>query len=80
MCVCSAEPTGAAAAAQASNPTLQEHALWNPVSPDTEFVFDVSFWSYLEDLVNALDSVNVHCLSLGLVIQGCCVPAVQSLQ
>ena len=66
VCVCSVELTVAAAAAQASNPALQEHALQNPVSPDTEIVFGVPLWSEQEDLVDALDDVDVHCMSSGL--------------
>ena len=50
----------AAAAAQAINPALQVRALQNRVSPDTEDVFDDSFWANLDVVVNALDNVNAR--------------------
>ena len=50
----------AAAAAQAINPALQVRALQNRVSPDTEEVFDDSFWANLDVVVNALDNVNAR--------------------
>ncbi len=57
---CSAKSTVAAAAAQAINPALQVRALQNRVSPDTEEVFDDSFWANLDVVVNALDNVNAR--------------------
>ncbi|CAL5220461.1 g2482 [Coccomyxa viridis] len=56
----SAKSTVAAAAAQAINPALQVRALQNRVSPDTEEVFDDSFWANLDVVVNALDNVNAR--------------------
>ena len=58
--LCSAKSTVAAAAAQAINPALQVRALQNRVSPDTEEVFDDSFWANLDVVVNALDNVNAR--------------------
>jgi ubiquitin-activating enzyme E1 len=59
-CYCSAKSTVAAAAAQAINPALHVLALQNRVSPDTEDVFDDTFWSKLDIVVNALDNVNAR--------------------
>lgn len=58
--VCSAKSTVAAAAAQDINPALKVRALQNRVSPDTEDVFDDTFWANLDVVVNALDNVNAR--------------------
>ena len=45
------------AAATALNPGFQPRALQNRVSVDTEGVFNDSFWTSLDLVVNALDNV-----------------------
>lgn len=50
----------AAAAAKRINPSLNVVALQNRVSPDTEDVFNDSFWERLDVVVNALDNVNAR--------------------
>ncbi|BDA45843.1 Ubiquitin-activating enzyme E1 1 [Coccomyxa sp. Obi] len=56
----SAKSTVASAAAQDINPALKVRALQNRVSPDTEDVFDDTFWANLDVVVNALDNVNAR--------------------
>lgn len=46
-----------AAAASALNPSFKPKALQNRVSPETEGVFNDSFWGSLDIVVNALDNV-----------------------
>lgn len=48
------------AAATALNPNFQPKALQNRVSPDTENIFDDSFWNSLDLIVNALDNVTAR--------------------
>lgn len=55
-----AKSTVAASAATAINPHLKIEALQNRVSPDTENVFDDSFWDNLDVVLNALDNVNAR--------------------
>lgn len=55
-----AKSTVAASAATAINPHLKIEALQNRVSPDTENVFDDSFWDNLDVILNALDNVNAR--------------------
>jgi ubiquitin-activating enzyme E1 len=55
-----AKSTVAASAATAINPHLKVEALQNRVSPDTENVFDDSFWDSLDVVLNALDNVNAR--------------------
>lgn len=50
----------AATAAMRINPGLHMRALQNRVSPETEGVFDDTFWSGLDCVVNALDNVNAR--------------------
>ncbi|KAH7624317.1 hypothetical protein Ndes2526B_g00502 [Nannochloris sp. 'desiccata'] len=52
--------TVAATAAQKINPALQVTALQNRVSPETEEVFNDSYWEQLDFVVNALDNVNAR--------------------
>ena len=52
--------TVAAAAACAINTSLNVKALQNRVSPETEEVFDDSFWESLDFVVNALDNVTAR--------------------
>jgi ubiquitin-activating enzyme E1 len=52
--------TAAAKAARAINPGLRVAALQNRVSPETEAVFDDSFWERTDVVVNALDNVNAR--------------------
>jgi ubiquitin-activating enzyme E1 len=52
--------TVAARAAQQLNPALRVAALQNRVSPETEAVFDDSFWERTDVVVNALDNVNAR--------------------
>jgi ubiquitin-activating enzyme E1 len=52
--------TAAARAACAINPALRVAALQNRVSPETEAVFDDSFWERTDLVVNALDNVNAR--------------------
>ena len=55
-----AKSTVAASAAVAINKHLNIEALQNRVSPETENVFDDSFWENLNVVVNALDNVNAR--------------------
>jgi ubiquitin-activating enzyme E1 len=50
----------AGAAAKRINPALNVTALQNRVSPETEEVFNDSFWTGLDVVVNALDNVNAR--------------------
>ncbi|PSC67218.1 Ubiquitin-activating enzyme E1 2 [Micractinium conductrix] len=47
-------------AAAKINPALRMNALQNRVSPETEGVFNDSFWEGLDVVVNALDNVNAR--------------------
>ncbi|KAH7837468.1 hypothetical protein Vadar_014164 [Vaccinium darrowii] len=53
-----AKSTVAASAAVAINPNFHAEALQNRVSPETENVFDDTFWENLSVVVNVLDNVN----------------------
>lgn len=55
-----AKSTIAATAAKSINGGFQVEALQNRVSPDTEEVFNDSFWQGLDIVVNALDNVNAR--------------------
>lgn len=55
-----AKSTVAAAAAVAINPSLQVEALQNRASPETENVFDDTFWGSLDVVINALDNVTAR--------------------
>ncbi|KAK8955955.1 Ubiquitin-activating enzyme E1 2 [Platanthera guangdongensis] len=55
-----AKSTVAAAAAAAINPSLRIEALQNRASPDTESVFDDTFWESLDVVINALDNVTAR--------------------
>ncbi|XP_020583195.1 ubiquitin-activating enzyme E1 1-like [Phalaenopsis equestris] len=55
-----AKSTVAAAAAAAINPSLHIEALQNRASPETENVFDDSFWESLDVVINALDNVTAR--------------------
>uniref|UniRef100_A0A1D1Y6H3 E1 ubiquitin-activating enzyme n=2 Tax=Anthurium amnicola TaxID=1678845 RepID=A0A1D1Y6H3_9ARAE len=55
-----AKSTVAASAACSINPTLRIEALQNRASPETENVFNDSFWGSLDVVVNALDNVNAR--------------------
>jgi ubiquitin-activating enzyme E1 len=55
-----AKSTIAATAATAINGGFQVEALQNRVSPDTEEVFNDSFWQGLDVVLNALDNVNAR--------------------
>ncbi|PHT61463.1 hypothetical protein T459_34688 [Capsicum annuum] len=55
-----AKSTVAAAAAALINPQLQIEALQNRVGPETENVFDDTFWENLSVVINALDNVNAR--------------------
>ncbi|GAB4824302.1 E1 ubiquitin-activating protein, variant 3 [Ancistrocladus abbreviatus] len=55
-----AKSTVAAAAAVAINPHLHIEALQNRVGPETENVFDDTFWENLTAVINALDNVNAR--------------------
>ncbi|KAL4558393.1 hypothetical protein LXL04_036593 [Taraxacum kok-saghyz] len=55
-----AKSTVAASAASTINPRLQIEALQNRVGPETESVFDDTFWENLDVVVNALDNVNAR--------------------
>ncbi|XP_031388388.1 ubiquitin-activating enzyme E1 1 isoform X1 [Punica granatum] len=55
-----AKSTVAAAAAASINPRLKIEALQNRVGPETENVFDDSFWENLSVVINALDNVNAR--------------------
>ena len=56
----SAKSAVAARAAGGLNGAFNVEALQNRVSPDTEDVFDDSFWGNLDLVVNALDNVNAR--------------------
>ncbi|XP_011003623.1 PREDICTED: ubiquitin-activating enzyme E1 1-like isoform X1 [Populus euphratica] len=55
-----AKSTVAASAAALINPHLKIEALQNRVGPETENVFDDTFWENLTAVVNALDNVNAR--------------------
>ncbi|XP_073034407.1 ubiquitin-activating enzyme E1 1-like isoform X2 [Primulina eburnea] len=55
-----AKSTVAASAASLINPRLHVEALQNRASPETENVFDDSFWENLSVVINALDNVNAR--------------------
>lgn len=55
-----AKSTVASSAAIAINPAFRAVALQNRVSPNTENVFDDTFWEGLDLIVNALDNVNAR--------------------
>ncbi|OAY24226.1 ubiquitin-activating enzyme E1 1 isoform X2 [Manihot esculenta] len=55
-----AKSTVAAAAAASINPSLNIEALQNRVGPETENVFDDTFWENLTVVINALDNVNAR--------------------
>ncbi|XP_071737960.1 ubiquitin-activating enzyme E1 1-like isoform X2 [Rutidosis leptorrhynchoides] len=55
-----AKSTVAATAAKLINPHFQIEALQNRVGPETESVFDDTFWENLNVVVNALDNVNAR--------------------
>ncbi|CAN4113790.1 unnamed protein product [Withania somnifera] len=50
----------AAAAALSINPQLQTEVLQNCVGPETENVFDDTFWENLSVVINVLDNVNAR--------------------
>ncbi|MFS7945623.1 putative ubiquitin/SUMO-activating enzyme E1, THIF-type NAD/FAD binding, ubiquitin-activating enzyme [Helianthus anomalus] len=55
-----AKSTVAATAATLINPNFHIEALQNRASPDTENVFDDTFWEDLSVVINALDNVNAR--------------------
>ncbi|KAF6164867.1 hypothetical protein GIB67_017070 [Kingdonia uniflora] len=55
-----AKSTVAASAVSLINPRLHVEALQNRASPETESVFNDSFWENLNVVVNALDNVNAR--------------------
>ncbi|KAK1323707.1 Ubiquitin-activating enzyme E1 1 [Acorus calamus] len=55
-----AKSTVAATAARVINPALHIEALQNRAGPETENVFDDSFWENLNVVINALDNVNAR--------------------
>ncbi|XP_068340086.1 ubiquitin-activating enzyme E1 1-like [Pyrus communis] len=55
-----AKSTVAASAATLINGSLNVEALQNRASPDTENVFDDTFWENLDVVINALDNVNAR--------------------
>lgn len=55
-----AKSTVAASVASAINPSLHIEALQNRASPETENVFDDSFWEGLDVVINALDNINAR--------------------
>uniref|UniRef100_A0A5B6ZM50 E1 ubiquitin-activating enzyme n=1 Tax=Davidia involucrata TaxID=16924 RepID=A0A5B6ZM50_DAVIN len=55
-----AKSTVAATAASLINPRLHIEALQNRASPETENVFDDTFWENLSVVINALDNVNAR--------------------
>lgn len=55
-----AKSTVAASAAAVINPHLKIEALQNRASPETENVFDDTFWENLNVVLNALDNVNAR--------------------
>ncbi|KAH9620021.1 hypothetical protein KSS87_011382 [Heliosperma pusillum] len=52
--------TVAATAAASMNPSFRIEALQNRASPETENVFDDTFWENLSVIINALDNVNAR--------------------
>ncbi|CAI0474824.1 unnamed protein product [Linum tenue] len=63
-----AKSTVAASAASLINPNFNIEALQNRASPETESVFDDTFWENLTVVINALDNVNAR-----LYIDGRCL-------
>ncbi|GAB2290591.1 E1 ubiquitin-activating protein [Dionaea muscipula] len=63
-----AKSTVAAAAAASINPQFSVEALQNRVGPETENVFDDTFWENLTAVINALDNVNAR-----LYVDGRCL-------
>ncbi|XP_076893959.1 ubiquitin-activating enzyme E1 2-like isoform X1 [Bidens hawaiensis] len=55
-----AKSTVAASAAALINPHLNIEALQNRMGPETENVFDDTFWENLSVVINALDNVNAR--------------------
>ncbi|KAK6943192.1 THIF-type NAD/FAD binding fold [Dillenia turbinata] len=55
-----AKSTVAASAAASINPHLRIEALQNRASPETENVFNDTFWENLNVVINALDNVNAR--------------------
>ncbi|CAI5500551.1 unnamed protein product [Closterium sp. Naga37s-1] len=55
-----AKSSAAAVAARVINPALRVNALQNRVGPQTEDVFDDTFWEHLDVVINALDNVNAR--------------------
>ncbi|GAV73594.1 ThiF domain-containing protein/UBACT domain-containing protein/UBA_e1_C domain-containing protein/UBA_e1_thiolCys domain-containing protein [Cephalotus follicularis] len=55
-----AKSTVAASAAALINPRLNIEALQNRASPESENVFDDTFWENLNVVINALDNVNAR--------------------
>ena len=55
-----AKSSVAATAAALINPSFNINALQNRVGPETENVFDDTFWENLNVVVNALDNVNAR--------------------
>ncbi|KAH0465184.1 hypothetical protein IEQ34_005287 [Dendrobium chrysotoxum] len=55
-----AKSTVAAAAAAAINPSFHIEALQNRASPETENVFNDTFWESLDVVINALDNVTAR--------------------
>ncbi|TYI90973.1 hypothetical protein E1A91_D03G159600v1 [Gossypium mustelinum] len=55
-----AKSTVAASAAASINPRLKIEALQNRVGPETEGVFNDTFWEKLTVVINALDNVNAR--------------------
>ncbi|KAE8039321.1 hypothetical protein FH972_011745 [Carpinus fangiana] len=55
-----AKSTVAASAASSINPRLKIEALQNRVGPETENVFNDTFWENLSVVINALDNVNAR--------------------
>nr|KYP36358.1 Ubiquitin-activating enzyme E1 1 [Cajanus cajan] len=55
-----AKSTVAASAAASINPCLKIEALQNRVGPETENVFNDTFWENLSVVINALDNVNAR--------------------
>ncbi|XP_071935768.1 ubiquitin-activating enzyme E1 1-like isoform X2 [Coffea arabica] len=55
-----AKSTVAASSAASINPRLHIEALQNRVGPETENVFDDTFWENLTLVINALDNVNAR--------------------
>ncbi|KAF8397226.1 hypothetical protein HHK36_016136 [Tetracentron sinense] len=55
-----AKSTVAASVASSINPRLHIEALQNRASPETENMFDDTFWENLNVVINALDNVNAR--------------------